>query len=393
MGVGVFFENYVVGGGSRYVIDCVSHLISSGRTVTLFSNPEALSQKEIAHLPGPLRHVSVAFFDRTQSVTRIIGKNHLGRILSRCLIFMRPLMFLFNVVNAWRKIGKNKFDMFISFNGGYPASEPSLSVVVASHLRGIKSILVVLSSPQPRRNIIPGYDFVIDFIVFRVVQKIIVNSKMQGDLMVKRRHAPTKKICVVPNGLPERNSRPAFQRLSRGDIVIGTVSRLDPAKGLQHLIRALPILGSQKQLRLRIIGDGEHLTHLKKISKQLGVDSQVHFAGFLEEAELEKEVERFDIYAFPSVWEGFPYGVLEAMRAGLPIVATDVGGIPEAIRHGIDGLLVTPGSASALAKGVGELINNPVRARSFGASARQRYQTNFTSQKMKQAFDAVMVSV
>jgi len=102
-----------------------------------------------------------------------------------------------------------------------------------------------------------------------------------------------------------------------------------------------------------------------------------HYGG-----DVDALLSRFNLYVFPSLWEGFPYSIVEAMRAGVPIVATRVGGIPEAIMDGKEGLLVEPGSRDAIVDALQRLLDDPDLRRSLGRHARLKYENSLSLDKM-----------
>jgi len=141
-------------------------------------------------------------------------------------------------------------------------------------------------------------------------------------------------------------SHPAATR-KRAGIVIGTACRLVPIKGVGHLIRAVTLLRSDfPDVRLEIAGSGPERVALEREVTSLGMDNHVKFLGW--QADLMSVLARWDVFALPSLEEGFGIAALEAMAAGLPIVATSVGGIPELIEDGRTGWLVPPGNSKVL---------------------------------------------
>lgn len=385
-----FFENHVVGGGSKYVLDCINGVIANGDVVTLISNHGAMSASELNQLQGLLSLKSIPVFERTQSVRRLLGEGLMAAWCRKVMILFSPLMLLLNLLVIWRQLGRLKPQVLVACNGGYPAAESALAAVLAARLRRIPSMLVIMSQPQPRRNILTGYERLLDWLVFSAAHTVVLNSVRQGQLLIDVRGAPATRIRTIYNGIAEVDSARAQPPLTGPDIVLGVACRLDPLKGLDDLIRALALLNVQQRVKLRIIGEGAHLPFLQQLAKQLGVDRLVTFTGFKSGQELLDEYRRFDIYVFPSHWEGLPYALLEAMRAGLPIIATAVGGIPEAIRDAREGMLVPPKSPEVLKEAIERLISDPKQAQSFADAARLRFEAIFSQKKMQADFVALV---
>jgi glycosyltransferase involved in cell wall biosynthesis len=388
-----YFENYVTGGGSKYVTDCLSCVLTSGYDVTLLSNRDAITSTEINQFQGTFSSRHITVFERTQSVRRFLGNGRLSMWVSKMLISASPFMLLLNVFVIWRQLGNLRPELLVACNGGYPAAESALAAVMAARLRRIPSMLVIMSEPQPRRNTLPGYERLLDWIVFSSTQSFVLNSEHQGKALVEKRGAPLARICKVYNGISECYPIRIKPPLASSEIVLGVACRLDPMKGLEDLIRALSLLEVHDHVKLRIVGEGGHLELLQRLVKDLGLSQRVIFTGFKSGQELLDEYNRFDIYVFPSHWEGLPYALLEAMRAGLPIISTSVGGIPEAIRNAHEGLLVPPRSPVVLKEAITRLIADPKQAQVLGDAARVRFQTMFSLKKMHADFLAAVIAI
>jgi glycosyltransferase involved in cell wall biosynthesis len=127
-------------------------------------------------------------------------------------------------------------------------------------------------------------------------------------------------------------------------------------------------------------GSGPLEYAVRKLSEELGIDAICHFIG--EYRDVPSLLGILDCFVLPSLWEGFPIVLLEAMAAGIPIVATDIPGNDEAVVSGKNGWLVPPGDHVALAEKVLSLLNNPNQAASFAEFGRERIQQEFTRAKM-----------
>jgi glycosyltransferase involved in cell wall biosynthesis len=159
--------------------------------------------------------------------------------------------------------------------------------------------------------------------------------------------------------------------------VIGVAARLAPMKGIEYLLDALEIMSKRGiALRCRIAGKGELLASLKKRCLVRGIAHQVEWMGHV--ADMRSFYESIDCYVLPSVsTEGLPLGILEAMASGLPTVATSVAGAPEALRDGIDGILVPPRDPEALANALARLIADSDSRARMGRAARERAERFF----------------
>jgi len=204
--------------------------------------------------------------------------------------------------------------------------------------------------------------------------------------------APAEKIIRIYNGidLPADYflSKPAARKkLSITDedeksITIGCIANFYPTKGLNFLIDAVKIIILNNRLPLRavIIGDGELKTQLEKQISDIGLGDKVILAGAIPSAD--KYLKAFDIAVMPSVKEGVPYFLLEALSAGVPIIATKVGGIPEIIADNATGLLCNPQNARELADKIMLLAENRDLRSRFGQAGLERVKRDFNEDKM-----------
>lgn len=191
-----------------------------------------------------------------------------------------------------------------------------------------------------------------------------VLSVSAGGAETLRRLTGTE-IAVVPNAPP-----PARREQPRSNGGGDAVSLLylggfaDPAKGGAVLLESLPeLLGERAELRAVLAGPGEGPG---------GLPDRAGWRGFLDQAEKDRVLEASDLFVMPSLSEGMPIALLEAMAYGLPIVATRVGGVPELLTDGVDAVLVDPGDAGQLARALGRLAADPERRRALGRAAAAR---------------------
>lgn len=197
------------------------------------------------------------------------------------------------------------------------------------------------------------------------------------------------KVRVVYNGIEGRRFQqgrlPAQVRaaigLPQNLPVLGIVSRLEHwDKGHRELFEAMALLQNRFTLHALVVGDGLYKTEMIKMVEKLGLASQVHFLG--KRADVPDLLAAMDIFVLPSHNEGFCLAVAEAMAAGLPVIVTEVGGLPEVVKHQDSGLLIPPGDAAALARGLTQLLDNPAWAHSLGVKARERVMTKFSLEHM-----------
>jgi glycosyltransferase involved in cell wall biosynthesis len=176
--------------------------------------------------------------------------------------------------------------------------------------------------------------------------------------------------------LPERTT----SRSSGTGFTIGSLGRLDRMKGYDLLI---PALADLPEVRLVIVGEGTQRAELQRLARDHGVADRLELPGW--DPQPRKRFGEWDVFCLPSRSEGFPLSIVEAMLAGLPVVATRVGSVPEAVEHERTGLLVDKDDQQAL---VGALrrLRDPGRREELGRSGRKRAAANFTVDRMATAY-------
>jgi glycosyltransferase involved in cell wall biosynthesis len=207
---------------------------------------------------------------------------------------------------------------------------------------------------------------------------------------------PPGRVQVIQNGVPEREGD---RRRGRGvigagddEIVVLAVGTLIPRKNHELLLRALAALGVEDipSWRLAVAGNGGEQPRLEALVEELGLGGRVKFLGPRDD--VDDLLAASDIFAMPSNWEGLPLAMLEAMFAGKPIIASEVGGIPEAINNGVEGLLFPPQDKDKLADALRALLTNPGRRAQLGQAARERAQRDFSIESMTDAYEKQYVA-
>ncbi|MFQ5689752.1 MAG: glycosyltransferase family 4 protein [Gemmatimonadota bacterium] len=214
----------------------------------------------------------------------------------------------------------------------------------------------------------------------RRAARVIVTSRYCHHAALSAYGLRPERVRVVPEGIdlrawsfPSREAR----RPGRSDAETRTilcVGRQYPRKNTTTLLRALPeILRHIPEARLRLVGGGPQIPVLRTLAARLGISGRTTFVGELaDSAAVRAEYERADLFCHPSLQEGFGIVLLEAMAAGLPIVASRAGAIPEVVPDGVAGLLVDGRSPSALAAALVRLLRDPLLASRMGAAGRRR---------------------
>lgn len=232
-------------------------------------------------------------------------------------------------------------------------------------------------------------------VYFRLFDRLLANSQAQRGELLRWRHAP-ERIEILPSFVdtsrivpptPER-ALAARERLgiAPGRPVLATVARLSQNKGHIYMLQALRAVRERFPDVLYLVpGEGDSSWHgeggargeLERQAAALGVSENVRFLGYYPD--LQTILDATDLLVSPSLREGMQVSLIEAMAAGLPIVATAVGGTPDAVRDGETGILVPPADSDALADAVLRMLGDRERMRAMGDAARRRAEREFDS--------------
>lgn len=199
------------------------------------------------------------------------------------------------------------------------------------------------------------------------------------ELLMRNRRAHARlRVTTIPNGIDgmERSRLRRPPELREDWFNLAVVGRLDTVKGHHVAIEALAAGGLPPDSHLHFIGDGPTEPELRKLAAALGVSHRVHFLGFRRN--VYDYIAHCQALLMPSLHEGLPYVLLEAMALGTPIVASRVGGLAETIQDDVTGLLVTPGDAQALARAIIRLRDAPELGRRLSERARHLRQARYS---------------
>lgn len=203
-------------------------------------------------------------------------------------------------------------------------------------------------------------------------------------------------IRVVHNGVHLRQHAVSDRRntirkemgINGSQPCIGTVGNLYAVKGQAYLLRACAAVAKEfPDFVLLVAGRGEQLESLEEEARSLGIERNVRFLGFRED--VPALLEAMDVFVLPSVSEGLPVSILEAMALGKAVVASNIGGIPEVVKDGTTGYLVPPSDPAALTAKILLLLHHPQLAADLGESGRKRVQEVFSLDKMVQEYESL----
>jgi L-malate glycosyltransferase len=202
---------------------------------------------------------------------------------------------------------------------------------------------------------------------------------------------PADRVCTVHSGVSSARIDDADRSASdmlrgdfgikEGDYLIGSVAHFSEHKGHRYLIDAMPeILGKVERARLLLLGSGELEPQCRQQTSELGLEDKIIFAGFRKN--IPEFMHTFNLFVLASKTEGLGTSLLDAMAARLPIVATSTGGIPEAVKDGINGFLVPPTESTTLANAIVSLAKDQELSRKFGEQGREILERDFSVDRM-----------
>lgn len=231
------------------------------------------------------------------------------------------------------------------------------------------------------------HELAIDRWLARRTERIVINSPGIRDFYV-RHGLPEEKFVVIPNGIdpppPATLSRDALLAelgLPPQARLIGAVGRLWPQKRVKDLIWAADLLKViRDDVHLLIVGDGPHRRRLEQYRRQVRIEDKVHFLG--HRSDVSRLMPHFDLLWLGSEYEGLPNVIMEAMAAGVPVVASDIAGNRDLVVPGETGYLVPLGDRAALARQANKLLDDAALSRRLGAAARRRILDSFSVERM-----------
>ena len=278
------------------------------------------------------------------------------------------------------------------------------------HTHRYKEILLgaILSPTSVNRHVITihGYEPPTSLSIrlkSAISNKLCVGSALArgGHFIVVAEHLrksfniPRYRCTTIHNGI-QVSERPVDELKYNGigeprSPIIGWVGRMVPVKGLSTLLKAVAEISWIPSPTLLLVGDGPERASLEQLAKSLGISERVRFQGFVQDAKpFYKEM---DLFVLPSHHEGIPIALLEALGAGLPVVVSAVGGMPQVLGSSATGILLDSRCPSVWANAITELLKDRHRMEVMGQCARRHIQENFSVKRMASRYVAMYESI
>lgn len=360
------------GGAQRVLLDQANWFKTQGHNVTaaFLYDKEGLYEKWKNEVDAPLLDLQLL---RT-------GDHFLNRVTG----------FLGGLLRLWRLLRRQRFDVIETFT--YQSN------LVALPLAWMAGLPVRIATHHGRVEDVPVWQERLHVLIARnFASKMIAVSNEVCEQLVSS-GMDRRSIVVIPNGIslskPNQQEKGVVRKrlgLPEGAIILISVGRLVYQKAHNILIDALEAPTVRElDVALYIAGEGSLRTRLEAQIQNLDLGNQVHLLGNKDNISTLLSVS--DIFVLSSRWEGLPIALLEAMGTSLPVVATRVEGVEEVVQNGIQGLLVPPEDANALAEALLQLIKDPLLRTKMGIEARKRIHDYYTTEIMCRKYLEVMFS-
>lgn len=265
--------------------------------------------------------------------------------------------------------------------------------LVAFAARGIKNlyhmplVATIHATEHGRHNGIhdQGQQYINDvewWLTYEAWQVIVCSNAMRGEVRWLF-GLGEDKVRVIPNGIdlkpPAEGALPPRERFAMpGERIIYHIGRLVPEKGVAVLLEAMPQILRRHPAKLVVAGTGPYGDELRRRAHQLGLGDRVNFVGWVDDATAYALYTHADVAVVPSTYEPFGIVALEAMAAGAPLVASDVGGLHEIVHHGENGLKALPGHVNSLAEQIDRMLTDRVLAERLARIARREVEQIYT---------------
>ena len=231
----------------------------------------------------------------------------------------------------------------------------------------------------------PRWHWKLQSVVQHAAKRIVVPSASVADVSEHWADVPRRKIAIIPNAIDpavilprDSDCQPVFSlernHAARATVPIGFIGRLDPVKRIPDLLHAVRLLAGN--VHLHIFGEGPERPKIESMIRELGLSDAVTVHGAI--ARPQEALRQISLLVLPSSAEGFGLVLIEAMAAGVPVVATDVAGIRDVVRNNRTGLLVPAASPADLARAIERLLADPALAERLASAARADVQRRFT---------------
>ena len=262
------------------------------------------------------------------------------------------------------------------------SSKAALLGRVAAWLCKVPAIVTVHGWPfvHPQSKVSKMFYFILERSMVALTSKFITVSKLDYSIAQQQLKVHQQQLELIHNGIEKDQS---FEQVKSDTINaecnVICVARFDIPKDHRTLLLALQQI-KHSPWRLKLVGSGPLLAEIKQLAGQLDMSEKIEFLG--ERSDVAELLTQADLFVLLSLWESLPISIIEAMRAGLPVIASDVGGITELVDDGVSGRVVAPGNIAAAAEALCALITDPSMRHSMSTASKQKFEQQFTAELM-----------
>lgn len=278
----------------------------------------------------------------------------------------------------WRRLRRNPVDLMMLLT-----AVPNIWGKLVGRLAGVPVIVSNCRGGAPQRQH--------EAWLWPLAKHIICNSPAEAEILTGSYGIPAARVTVILNGVDQEFFQ-SPRAAPSGPPVILSVGRLEPAKDQNILIEAFRLVAADHpEAQLRLVGNGSRREQLISLAASYDLAGRVQV--FPGRTDLRPLFQEASVFALSSLEEGLPNVVLEAMVAGLPVVATRVGGLPEVVKPGRTGWLVPPRDVPALAAALSHLLSDPETSQAFGRAGREQAVRDFSLASMARSHEEIFMSL
>jgi len=373
--------------------------ISVLATVTDFGGAEKVVLSLIKNINCDLFELVPIIFTKPSLINNIFSKEldktskryHTIFVNSYKIKYLNPLV---NIIETYKLLKKDNLNLIHTH--GYRADVIGISLAKLMGLPVVSTCHGFISN-----DINLALYNKLDRFVLRFAHKIIaVSIGIKNDLIrsgINESHLLMIQNAVEVNSNLElfiqnrRNKRQEYN-LTEKEFVIGYIGRLSEEKGVKYLIEATSMLNDLNRfIRVLIIGEGPQKKELEDLVKKVNMEDKIFFVGF--QSDIENWLPAIDVFVLPSLTEGTPMSLLEAMANGIPVVASAVGGVPQVVDSGKNGILVAPGKPEEIVDAVNRLYQDETLRKTVHEEGKKTIELKFNASKWIKQIEAEYLKI
>jgi len=372
-------------GAERVVLDEINHLDLSKFKVTLLTSPQQKNS-----------------FQRRLSRDIDIFSISLRRGVVAPLIDIKGIHKLIKILRQLRPDIAALHNYDAALLGGLAILFTSIpKVIIVEHNNLANPEKIKIHKERKRMRLLIGsliYRFLRRIIDIKVSCYIAVSSSVKRYLEEGIGIDKGKIICLnngillLPYGYKSADCLYAELGLDKETLLVATIARIIDQKGYPYLIKAIPsVLQKISKVLFLIIGDGPEQPYIEELVKRFELEDHVRFLGYRED--IPEILKNIDLFVLPSLWEGLPLTILEAMSVGVPVIGSRVDGVEEVVDDGFDGYLVEPRDVNLLSKRMIELLSDPRLRERFSIRGREKVSNKFNLMKRISQLEEIYLGI